>query len=165
MMLPRFLVLLTLVVAPTASAQPAATADIHRVGWMAGHWIGIETEDLSEEHWLPPAANSMVGVWRWASGGRLRLFEMLTITREAQGVVMRLRHFRPDLTALEEKDKPFVLPLVRAGATEAIFEGVGSDGGPLRIGYKRIGDRLEATVERGSGTERFVYRLKQDRVP
>jgi hypothetical protein len=104
----------------------------------------------------------MVGMWRWATDGNMRLYELLTIAREQDRVVLRLRYFRPDLQALEEKDKPFVLPLVKAGAREAVFEGIASDGGPLRITYRRpSADRLEATVERGGKKQEYAYSLKK----
>ncbi|OFW11829.1 MAG: hypothetical protein A3H96_27280 [Acidobacteria bacterium RIFCSPLOWO2_02_FULL_67_36] len=144
-----------------AQAQPAPSADIQSVSWMAGHWIGVETEDLSEEIWLPPAADGMVGMWRWASKGKLRLFELLTISREGDGLALRLRHFRPDLSALEETDKPFVLPLIESAPNEAVFAGTGSDNGPLRITYRRVGERLEASVEKGATKSSFTYRLKK----
>lgn len=144
---------------PRAPAAPVAGLELESVAWMAGHWIGTGS-DVSEEVWLPPTADAMVGMWRWASDGRMRLYELLTIAREGDRIVLRLRHFRPDLVALEEKEKPFVLPLIRTGPREAVFEGIGSDGGPLTISYRRpTNDRLEASVERGGRKDEFVYRL------
>jgi hypothetical protein len=148
---------------PPASAgvSPIAGAKLESLDWMAGHWIGTG-RDVSEEVWLPPTADAMVGMWRWASDQTMRLYELLTIAREQDRVVLRLRHFRPDLVALEDKDKPFVLPLVKIGPREAVFEGIGSDGGPLRISYRRPSDdTLEASVERGGRKEAFAYRLKK----
>ena len=144
--------------AGTADAAPA----LNSLGWMTGHWVGTKAGDVSEEVWLPPAADSMVGMWRWATDGNMRLYELLTIAREQDRIVLRLRHFRPDLQALEEKDKPFVLPLVKAAAREAVFEGIATDGGPLRITYRRpSADRLEATVERGGKKQEYAYSLKK----
>jgi hypothetical protein len=142
----------------TPGSRPAA--EVADVAWMAGHWIGVDTNDVSEEVWLPPAAGTMAGMWRWAVDGRPRLFELLTIGTSGGSLELRLRHFRPDLTALEEKDRPFVLPLVGLRPHEAVFEGIGSDGGPLRITYRRAGDRLEASVEKAGSTQHYAYRLK-----
>jgi hypothetical protein len=145
--------------APTA--PPVAGVKLDSLGWMAGHWIGTGS-DVSEEVWLPPTADAMLGMWRWANAGTMRLYELLTIAREQDRIVLRLRHFRPDLVALEEKEKPFVLPLVKIAPREAVFEGIGSDGGPLTISYRRpTGNRLEASVERGGRKDGFVYRLKK----
>lgn len=128
---------------------------------MAGHWIGTGT-DVSEEVWLPPEANAMVGMWRWAKDGKARLYELLVLAQEGERVVMRLRHFRPDLVALEEKDTPFVLALVSASQGVAVFEGTAREGGVLRITYRQPSpDRLEAAVEKAGSKQEFVYRRKQ----
>jgi hypothetical protein len=143
-------------------ASPNAGPGLDSLAWMAGHWVGTSATDVSEEVWLPATADAMVGMWRWASGGRMRLYELLTIAREQERIVLRLRHFRPDLEALEEKGTPFVLPLVKSGPGEAAFEGIGSDGGPLRISYRRpSADVLEASVERAGRKQEFAYRLKK----
>jgi hypothetical protein len=145
---------------PSSSPQPAPSLD--SVSWMAGHWVGTGTQDVSEEVWLPATAGAMVGVWRWASGGDMRLYELLTISIESGRIALRLRHFRPNLVALEDKENPFVLPLIKSGPREAVFEGIASDGGPLRITYRSPApDTLEATVERGGTKQVYAYRLKK----
>lgn len=155
---------LGVLIALLSTNQPAAPSrpiDIQAVSFMAGHWVGTGT-DISEEVWLPPAADAMLGMWRWARDGRSRLYELLVVAKEGDSVVLRLRHFRPDLVALEEKDKPFVLPLISVREREAVFEGVASDGGPLRITYRRPSpDRLEASVEKTGSKQEYVYRRKQ----
>lgn len=143
-------------------APPAVTgaASIESVAWMAGHWTGTGTDDVSEEVWLPPAAGSMVGMWRWAQKGTTRLYELLALSVENGRVVLRLKHFRPDLHGLEEKDAPFVLTAVKTVEREVVFEGKGTEG-LLRIGYRSPSkDRLEAFVERGGRKDEFIYRRK-----
>lgn len=163
MQMPMTLVVAMLTMAPLApppQAQPQQTVTVDALSWMAGHWIGVNTNDISEELWLPPAAGAMVGMWRWATDGQMRLYELLTITAEGPGVALRLRHFRPNLNALEEKDAPFVLPAVTLGQREVIFEGPGREG-LLRIGYRSpTPTTLEAFVERGGKRETFSYRRK-----
>lgn len=152
-------VLLTLLLPPAGGARERSPG-IESLAWMAGHWIGTR-RDLSEEIWLAPAAGSMVGMWRWAPAGSLRLYELLAIAADGDRLVLRLRHFHPDLTALEDKSAPFVLPLVASAPNEATFEGRGSDGGPLRITYRRLSpDTLEARLEKGGTTETFSYQRK-----
>jgi len=80
---------------------------------------------LSEEIWTAPSGDSMMGVWRYLSDGRLRISEILSITAEAEGPTMRLRHFDPKLIGREDKDKPVVFRLVAWKAREAVFEGPG----------------------------------------
>jgi hypothetical protein len=144
--------------APLAVPQPRNSID--SVGWMAGHWIGTGTDDLSEEVWLEPGAGAMLGMWRWATGGKTRLYELLAIAVEEDRIVLRLKHFRPNLHGLEEKDAPFVLTAVRAGDHEVVFEGPGTDG-LLRITYRSPDPNvLEATVEHGGRRDSFTYKRK-----
>jgi thiaminase (transcriptional activator TenA) len=144
-------------VAAEAATEPSAVA-VAELGWMAGHWTGRLDGDVSEEIWSAPAAGSMVGVWRWASGDEVKLFELLTITGEPTGPVLRLRHFDARLKGWEEKDAPLALPLSAHGDGWAAFEGPGS-GGPVRITYRRDGDdALVAVLEKTGGTSEFRYR-------
>ena len=145
------------------AARNAAPASVEALSWMAGHWVGPGTEDVSEEVWLPPAAGNMTGMWRWATKGQMRLMELLAIAAEGDRVVLRLKHFRPDLHGLEEKDAPFVLPAIEAGARSVVFQGQGTQG-LLRITYRApTPDTLEAVVERGGRRDTFVYSRKPAR--
>jgi hypothetical protein len=93
--------------------------------------------------------------------GKARVYEFLTLTQEAEGPVLRLRHFDRALVGWEEKDKPLVLPLVRQGAREAAFEGLASDGTRLRLHYRRPAeDRLAVTLLRGDQAQEFAFRLR-----
>jgi hypothetical protein len=80
---------------------------------------------------------------------------------QAEGPVLRFRHFDRALVGWEEKDKPLVLPLVRQGAREAVFEGLASDGTRLRLHYRRPAeDRLAVTLLRGDQAQEFAFRLR-----
>jgi hypothetical protein len=149
----------TLNATQATSQMPGAPtpASIDAVAWMAGHWVGTGSDDLSEEVWLQPAAGSMAGMWRWARGGTTRLYELLAIAIEDDRLVLRVRHFLPNLHGLEEKDEPIALPAVRLEARGVVFEGAYPKG-PLRITYRSPDPgRLEATVERDGRTDTFTY--------
>jgi hypothetical protein len=134
------------------AAPPTSLAD---VAFMTGHWRNDENGNLSEEVWTSPSGDSMQGMWRFVTGGKVKLFEALTLTREAGGVVMRLRHFDAALAAKEEM--PFTLRLVFRDPGQAAFEGPGSSG-PLRITYRRDGDVLTSTVESGGKREQYSFK-------
>ena len=55
-----------------ASADPAAAAGIGDLTWMAGRWVDDSGGDVSEETWLPPSGDCMVGMWRWVGGGKAK---------------------------------------------------------------------------------------------
>src|SRR2546425_316938 len=76
-----------------ATAGGASAPGISDMAWIAGHWVDESAGDLSEETWGPPSGDCVVGMWRWVVGGKVKLYELLTITAEPDGLVMRLRHF------------------------------------------------------------------------
>ena len=110
------------------------------VAWIAGDWRGGEKDMVSQEVWMEPAGDCMVGMWRLVLGGRLELSEHLTLVQGPSGVVMHLRHFDRSGIGWEEKDQPLVLPLVKAGDGEAVFESASTPKGPLKITYGRQAD-------------------------
>jgi hypothetical protein len=132
------------------------------VAWIAGHWVDDSEGNLSEEIWAAPAGDSMMGMWRYVAGGKVRIHELLTITDEGGGPVFRLRHFDPRLVAREEKDKPLVLKLVALKDGEAAFEGPGQPTGTVRLTYRRTSpDALSVTLDKEGSSQVFGFRRKK----
>ena len=67
---------------PAPAPSRAVLSDL---SWMAGRWIDDSGGDLSEEVWTAPEGDSMMGMWRYVSGGKTRIYELLTITRSRTG--------------------------------------------------------------------------------
>ena len=154
----------SLIVAASALLQASAPARarIGDLAWMAGQWRGEAGGALSEETWAAPEGDAMVGMWRLVMpDGKTRIFELLVLREDEEGVALRLRHFDPVLVGREEKDKPVVLRLVRSGPREAAFEGPSVLGEPglVRIHYRRpADDTMVASLERPGGRkEEFVF--------
>lgn len=149
--------------AATLVAQPAPPrATLADLAWFEGHWLDESADHLSEEIWTAPSGDSLLGMWRYVSQGRLRISEILSITDEPEGIALRLRHFDPRLTAREEQDAPVVLRLVAWKAREAVFERAAVGGqGRLRLSYRRPSDdSLVAVLENDGKAEEYRYRLR-----
>ena len=146
-----------------SSATPVRSARLADLAWIAGHWVDDSSGDLSEEVWMEPAGESMTGMWRYVSKGRLAVQELLSIADEGGRVVLRLRHFDPKLVAREEKASPVSLPLVSWKAGEAVFEGPGQPSGTVRLTYRRPSpDTLAVTLEKDGGAPQpFRFRRKK----
>ena len=144
---------------PTKAQEPKAPrpADL---AWMAGRWIDEAGGDLSEEIWAAPVGDSMMGMWRYVAGGKVRIFELLTIGEHEGGLAMRLRHFDPRLAGREDKERPVVLKLVRLANREAAFEGAEYSGtGIVRLTYRQPSDdTLAVTLDKAGGKEEFRFR-------
>jgi Domain of unknown function (DUF6265) len=143
---------------PPPAPVAATLAD---VAFMAGHWIGGEAGDLSEEIWSAPAGDSMLGMWRYVSKGQARIYELLTLTAEGPHVVLRIRHFDPKLVAREDKERSVELRLVGKGASEAVFAGPDYDGkGSVRLTYRGGPDTLTGVLEKSGSKQEFRFRRR-----
>jgi len=101
-------------------AMPAAT--LADVSWLAGHWRGEMFGGTAEALWAPPMGGSMMGAYRLVENGEVTFYEFITIVEEAGSLVMKIKHFRPDLTGWEEKDEMIEFPLVKVTPNEIFFD-------------------------------------------
>jgi hypothetical protein len=150
--------LLALVPVTGRATPPAALTDF---GWLAGRWVDDSGGNVSEEIWTAPSGDAMQGMWRYVTEGKARIYEILTISEEDGGLVMRVRHFDPRLVAREEKAAPVVLKLVSSAARTGAFEGPEPSGpGVIRLTYSSPSEgTLNVTLEKdGKKAGGFSFR-------
>jgi hypothetical protein len=111
----------TLKLGPGAKSPPATLADM---AWLAGRWVGPALGGEAEEIWSPPKAGSMMGMYRLVRNGKPVFFEFQTLVEEGGSLILRLKHFNPDLTGWEEKQKTMDFQLVGLGEGIVQFEGM-----------------------------------------
>lgn len=100
-----------------------ASATIQDVSWIQGHWTGEAFSGTFEEIWSHPKAGAMMGMFRQISEEQISFYELITISEDAGSLVLRLKHFDPDLTAWEESDEKLECKLVAITKDAAYFEG------------------------------------------
>ncbi len=128
-LLPTALLTLALLVPASAIGQtpgPAdttsrATATLADFLWLIGEWDGTGLGGETQEMWSPPAGGAMMGMFRQLKGGQLVFYEFLTLVERDGAVVLRLKHFHPNLTGWEEKTQVLEFPLVSLTPTQATF--------------------------------------------
>lgn len=128
--------------------SPPAT--IEQVAWIAGHWRGEGLGGLNEEVWAPPLAGTMTGMYKLVRDGVVAFYEILTIAEDHGSLVLRIKHFNPDLTGWEEKDEVVSFRLVRLEDGIAWFDG---------LTFRQLGAdelRVHLAVGRGTGPPREV---------
>ena len=134
------------------SKSPPATID--DVEWIAGNWQGNAMGGVAEETWSLPRGRSMMGMFRLFKGGDVLFYEFFTISEEKGSLILKLKHFHPDLKGWEEKDDYVSFPLVKLGAAEIYFDG---------MTYRKTADKtlqVLVSVSREDGTVdelEFVY--------
>ena len=123
----------TLKLADGRKGEKAVIADM---AWLAGSWSGEGLGGVSEEVWGPPAGGVMVGTYRLIKKGKPVFYEMCWMLETEGTLVLRLKHFDPDLTGWEEKDKTVDFKFVKKDGNRAYFSGLTFEragAGELRI--------------------------------
>jgi hypothetical protein len=124
--------------APLAAGEPAAPAfharrlgeaksppaTLDQVAWLAGHWVGEGLGGASEELWSPPAGGAMMGTYRLLKDGAPVFYEFLLLVEEHGTLILKLKHFGPDLTGWEEKADFVDFPLVAIEGDAVHFDGL-----------------------------------------
>ena len=142
--------------------RPAAAEDslIHELGWMQGRWVIDGGGQYIEETWGPAREDALVGSLRWARGGKVWLYELMSIETDAEhGLVFRLRHFDRNLKPWDsEKDRPLTYPLLDFSEDRVVFEDPERDS-PRRFVYEREGEHLTIRLEDPEGKDDSPFRF------
>lgn len=141
-----------------ASAQEIEQPNIEDFAWLAGSWVGDGFGGISEEIWTAPSAGSMIGAYKHYKDGKVNFYEILHISKIDGKFSLRLKHFNPDLTGWEEKDKFIEFPFVKATSNKIEFKG---------LSYELIDkDKMEIRLKLNRGgeitTEIFNFERKKD---
>lgn len=141
---------------PAGSTSPPAT--VADIAWMAGHWEGRGLDGHSFETISPPLAGQMAGHFQQVKEGKIAFYELYQFAERNGSIVLRIKHFGPDLTGWEEKDKAVEFPLVALEREAAYFDG---------LTMRRTGpDEMESfvVIDRGGGVkEEAAFRFKRAR--
>ena len=132
---------------PIEGLKGASPADLD---WLTGNWQGKIGQDPVEEHWSPLRANTLMGMFRWVTDGKVRFYELEAIEQEDELVFLRVKHFDPKLIGWEEKDSSLSFVLVELNDHGAVFRELAETDARWVV-YRREGpDRLVTYFTRGS---------------
>jgi len=140
----------------TALALAAPPVEVKDLGFLAGRWGGTVGGYQADEIWSPAANGSLMGVYREMKDGKTTFFEFLTIEQEESGPVLRLRHFKPGMKALDTD--PTAFPLVKLSPGKAVFES--GTKLPVRMTFEQKGpDKLEILLEHKRENGEWTHEL------
>lgn len=69
----------------------------------------------------------MVGTYRLIKDGKAVFYEMMMLVEREDSIVLRLKHFNPDFTGWEEKDKSVDFKFVNKAGSRMNFSGLTFD--------------------------------------
>lgn len=135
------------------SGDKASIAD---VSWLAGSWTGTGLGGQSDEIWSQPSAGVMMGTYRLIMEGKPVFYEMMWLLESEGTIVLRLKHFSPELIGWEEKDKTVDFKFVKKNGNRLYFSGLTfekKDGKELNI--------FLALRQKDGSVKEEVFRLKR----
>lgn len=136
--------------------QTPGKGKVEDLSWIEGVWVGTGLGGDCEEVWMPAVDGQMIGTFRFWEDGKLVFSEFMNIGQEGETFSMKLKHFNPDLSPWEEKDKWTTFRLVEIGENIVSFSG---------LTMQRIGDemllQLVLTENGVRKIEEFKYTKKE----
>ncbi len=155
---------LSAVLTVSAAEVQKPQAGVKDLGFLAGPWRTEVWGGAGDEVWTAPEAGNMVGVWRFIKDGKLVFTEHMSIEDEpGGGAVLRLKHFRPGMKGVEEKDQSIMLPLDQFAPGDAQFASE-KDGKRTVIRYRAPrANELECTLVKidNDKREETLFRMKR----
>ncbi len=134
-------------------ARPAAT--IGDAAWLAGSWSGTGFGKQFEEHWNPPSAGTMVGLFKLFDDEGVAFYEIMLLSVDDGTLSLKVKHFSADFTAWEEKGDFINFRLVKKEKDALHFGGISF--------YRRGQDKIDGYIVMKNGDELTEHRLNYTR--
>lgn len=111
----------TLKLSPGKQSPAATIADM---AWLAGTWTGEGLGGIVEDAWSQPRNGAMMAMFRLIKNGRPVFYQLRALVEENGSLIMRLKHFNPNMTGWEEKDQTVDFPFVAKEKGVIYFNGL-----------------------------------------
>ncbi|MEX0648137.1 MAG: DUF6265 family protein [Balneolaceae bacterium] len=125
------LLLLLLVNTDNVNAQNAGT--LSDMEFISGHWETTRNGSMVEAFWTEPEGDNIAGVVRVIREGKAALYEIFAIEMTDSGLEVKVKHFRPGLIGIEEKDEFDHYKFLESSDGRAVFQKQGED---VRVLYE-----------------------------
>jgi hypothetical protein len=106
------------------AGQSPGNGKVEELNWLVGYWTGPGLGGECEEVWMPAVDGHMVGTFRLWKDGQLVFSEFLNLVQDGESISLKLKHFNPDLSGWEDKEKWTTFRLVELGESAIYFHGL-----------------------------------------
>lgn len=139
-------ILISCLVAFTAHAQEnAKKGTLQSINFLEGRWLGTFNGGPIEGAWTAPAGDNIVGFIRMMKGNKATMYELFAFEQTVNGPVALIKHFKPGMISLEEKEQSDRYNFIEAKKNQATFE---KDDGSVRIIYE-LRDKTQLVFQLG----------------
>ena len=129
----------------SVSAQTTKTGTLNDIRFLDGRWKGTYNGGPIEASWTAPEGNNIAGFIRMIKDDKPALYELFAFEQTEKGPVAHVKHFKPGMIALEEKDVSDTYNFVEAKKNQALFE---KDDATVRIIYE-LRKQNQLVIQRG----------------
>jgi hypothetical protein len=120
-------------------------ANLNDVAFMHGHWQGTFNGGPIEAFWAKPAGDNLTGFMRMMKDDKVTMYEMLIFEQTDKGPIVLVKHFKPGLIGVEDKEVSDRYSFVESKKDWALFE---KQDGSIRIIYEKRGAE-QLVIQRG----------------
>lgn len=134
-------------------AEPASSADVPKLAWIAGTWELKDGDKTTVEHWQPHAGTTFMGTSHTYDAKRTHFFEFIRIATHGG---------RISYIVQPGGDPPVLFRGVKVTEEEAVFENPKHDF-PQRIRYVKTEKGITATISLldGSKATEFAFERRE----
>ena len=151
----------------SANAQSVKKGTLNDINFLNGRWKGIYNGGPIEASWTAPEGNNIAGFIRMIKDNKPALYELFAFEQTEKGPVAYVKHFKPGMIALEEKEVSDTYNFIEAKKNQALFE---KDDATVRIIYE-LRKQNQLVIQRGKLEEgaspkwTFIDLFIFDRIP
>ena len=129
-----FVFIFVALLSASSIAQTTAKGSLKDINFLDGRWKGNYNGGTIEASWTAPEGDNIVGFIRMVKDGKATLYELFAFEQTEKGPVAHVKHFKPGMISLEEKEVSDTYNFIEAKKNEALFE---KDDISVRIIYER----------------------------
>lgn len=143
------LLIFSLITTFESHAQVTKIGTLNDINFLDGRWKGTFNGGPIEASWTAPEGNNIVGFIRMIKDDKPTLYELFAFEQTEKGPVAHVKHFKPGMIALEEKEVSDTYNFIEAKKNQALFE---KDDASVRIIYE-LRTQTQLVIQRGKMTE------------
>ncbi|MBA4850918.1 DUF6265 family protein [Emticicia sp. BO119] len=127
------------------NTQAQSKANLNDVSFMHGHWQGTFNGGPIEAFWAKPSGDNLTGFMRMMKDDKVTMYEMLIFEQTDKGPIVLVKHFKPGLIGVEDKEVSDRYNFIESKKEWALFE---KQDGSIRIIYEKRGADV-LVIQRG----------------
>lgn len=140
-----FILLFSLLSLNESQAQVSKPGTLNDISFLNGRWKGNFNGGTIEACWTAPEGNNIVGFIRMIKDDKPTLYELFAFEQTEKGPVAHIKHFKPGMISLEEKEVSDTYNFIEAKKNQALFE---KDDASVRIIYE-LRTQTQLVIQRG----------------